>query len=139
MKRSPLKRTSFVRRQTRLKNASVKRRKLNAAVKDFRQELKQEVGHCEICKRPNDCLDCHEIARGGIRSKALNVRAAILVLCRECHRAIDDYPRLWSTERQAAVLRDSRPADFSLEILNGLLLRKIDASDVDNSTIRGMW
>jgi len=130
MKRSPLKRTPFVRKHTRIKNASTKRRKRNAEVKPFRQAFTLEVGCCELCGQ-GGLLDVHEISGGWARSKALDKRYAILALCRGCHTVVEQEPALWSVPRQIALLRARRPHDFDLVAINKLLTRQVDLESVE--------
>lgn len=133
LKRSdkPLKRSPFVRKHSRLKNASTKRRKRNAEVRDFRQSFVLEVGACELCEVPGTCLDIHEISGGAFRSASLDQRYAILALCRGCHQHIETEPKLWSVARQIALLKLRREADFDLAAINKLLIRQVDEEEVE--------
>jgi len=67
-------------------------------------------------------LSVHEIARGTHRSKALDKRYAVLVVCWHCHEnRIDNGKEQWPEARQLAVLKRSRPADFNLAAYNQLV------------------
>jgi hypothetical protein len=125
-----MKRTGFIRRRTRLKNASDKRRKRNAEVRDFRMELVQQVGKCDLCCKASDTLCCHEIPRGS-RAMAYSEACAILILCNGCHEFIHANGDLWPKLRQAALLKIRRPGAWNLNKLNSLLIAKLDADDVD--------
>jgi hypothetical protein len=104
-----------------------------AKCRPFREQLKRDVGHCEICghdpsraKRGYvawalDVLDIHEIARGTHRSKAMNKRYALLVVCRYCHMERLSDPAEWPKARQLAALRRSRPEDYNLAAFNALV------------------
>lgn len=131
MKRKPLKRsTGRLKRKSRIRPVSKKRRKRNAEVREFRAGLKEEIRRCEICTQVKP-LDCHEITRGSYaRQRALDQRACILVLCRDCHNVLTDFPKLWPVAKQAALLKLRRPNDWCLITMNGLLTRKIDDEDV---------
>jgi hypothetical protein len=120
MKRTPLTRKPFVRKQTRLKNASTKRRKRNAEVRDFRQAFVTELSRCEYCglpKSPNE-LAPHEIASGTAdRKKALDKRFAILAVCQlKCHDRVQNERKL----TQLARLWISRPNDLDVAAFNAL-------------------
>lgn len=138
-RKTPLKRTALKRKPPKrklgrfkrpLRNATPKRAKRNREVKDFRQALKEEIGHCEICKQPRTLLDCHEIARGPARVRALDARYAILVLCRDCHNEVGLSPATWTVARQLSVLKKSLPEDFDVAAINELLTRRISEEDV---------
>jgi NAD-dependent dihydropyrimidine dehydrogenase PreA subunit len=133
-RKTELRRTGRLKRKGRIKPVSDKRRKRNAEVRDFRQGLKEEIGRCEICMQVKP-LDCHEITRGSYaRQRALDQRACILVLCRDCHNAIDQWPLTWTIARQVALLKLRRAADFSLSDVNALLTRKLDAADIERES-----
>lgn len=136
MKRSPIRRKlGRLKRGARLRPASKKRAKRNRDVKDFREELKREIGKCEICDTPATLLDCHEITRGWAKSLTLDNRSCILVLCRSCHDEVGLSPALWSIARQAALLRLKRESDFCLATLNRFLTRRLDLSEVDRAAV----
>lgn len=98
----------------------------NAECRDFRRNLVREVGRCELCddprrrKRKGD-LCVHEIARGCHRSKALDKRFAVLVLCPRCHMQRIHGNETWPETRQLAILRKSRPCDYDLAAYNELV------------------
>jgi len=87
MKRSPLKRTGGLKRTGRLKPVSDKRRKLQAETSPIRRALVEFVGVCEVCER-NAASDVHEVTAGRYRAKAVKEWRTWIVLCRECHDAI---------------------------------------------------
>lgn len=93
----------------------------------WREEFKARVRRCEYClkSREPEMLCCHEIARGGLRRKALMAPYAILVLCREpnwrtgedCHKIVGEWPQA----RQLALLYLTRSGDYSLAAFNELV------------------
>lgn len=116
-----------------MRKVSKKRAKRNAQAKPFRDELRDRVGHCEICghdpKRVRFgaiawALHVHEIARGTAnRHKAMDKAYATLVVCFPCHSGPLESRELWPEERQLAALRRSRPNDYSLADYNTLVAR----------------
>lgn len=102
-----------------MKRISPKRRKRISEVAPFREAFKLEVGCCERCRKRRH-LDVHEIARGCDRSKALDKRYALLVLCRECHDHMDH----WSRAKQLCLLYIRRPYDFDLGRYHVLICRR---------------
>ncbi len=106
-----------------------------AEYREFREQLKREVGHCEICGHDPErvepgqiawALHEHHIARGLHRQKAQGKRFAVLVLCYVCHIArIHGKVRMpnedWPEARQLAALKWSRPQDYDLEAYNRLI------------------
>lgn len=132
MKRSPIKRrVGRLKAKARLRKVSKKRAKRNREVKDFREDLKQEIGRCEICLTPAALLDCHEITGAWARQYTLDNRSCILVLCRSCHDEVELSPALWNVARQAALLRRRRAEDFCLATLNRFLTRGLDLEEVN--------
>jgi hypothetical protein len=101
------------------------------ATSKFRMDLCAEVGRCEgDCgkRKPVSQLACHEIASGtGTRQKSLDKRFAILVLCNDCHPAIQTE----SKERQLARLWLNRSGDLDLLKFNELRARAPDAITFD--------
>lgn len=97
-----------------MRKISNKRRELIKTVKPIRDELREEVGHCEICKTPRGIMDVHEIGRGVYREACLGERCALLVVCRSCHDEKLSHVAEWTEARQLAVLAMSRPHDFNL-------------------------
>ena len=99
---------------------SKKRAKRDAEVRQFRQDLVVEVGRCEVCGNRRRKLDCHEIANGPLREKCLDKRYGLLVTCWPCNSdQLTDkakYPEAW----QLAILKRSRPKDYSLADYNAL-------------------
>ncbi len=96
-------------------------------MKTVRDALKAEVCMCEVClrKRDPEQLAGHEIANGPLRQKCLDLRFALLVVCREpiwrtreeCHRTVQNEPEA----RQLARLWLSRDYDFDLAAYNNLV------------------
>ena len=97
-----------------MRQISKKRRALIKQVKPIRDGLREEVGHCEICKSPHGILDIHEIGRGVYREACLGERCALLVVCRCCHDEKLAFASEWPESRQLAALARSRPFDFNL-------------------------
>ena len=110
--------------------------------RDFRVAFRKEVGHCEICGHDPTrvkygqiawVIHIHEISRGALRLKSLDKRFAILAVCWRCHEELGNRTE-WPDARQLAVLRRSRPEDFSLEKFNQLVGRganRITEEDVE--------
>jgi hypothetical protein len=113
-----------------MKQVSDKRRALNDAVRPWRQAIRDRVKRCEHClkrKLPSE-LDVDEIARGSCRAIALTAEYAVLVVCRLCHRKVQD----WSRARRLALLMLARPAEYCLEKFWALTKRNWpDQEDVD--------
>lgn len=114
----------------KMKRFSLKRAARNRDVAGYRRELIASVGHCEICGhdpkrvRPRGvalALCVHEIARGPHRVKALDKPYAVLVVCWWCHENKLSSRRNWPEARQLAMLKRSRPKDYSLAAFNELV------------------
>lgn len=100
-------------------------------VRQFRQDLTDSVGQCEICgaspSRPcrvmpaMSRLCCHEIANGPSREKALDKHYALLVLCWKCNSTEVVDKSIWPQARQLALLRLRRPDHFDLTSFNTLV------------------
>jgi len=97
-----------------MRQISNKRRKLIKQVKPIRDELRDEVGHCELCGISRGIVDIHEIGRGVYREACLGERCALLVVCRTCHDEKLAFASEWPEAKQLAALARSRPYDFNL-------------------------
>lgn len=63
-----MKRTPFIRRRTRLKNASDKRKARNVEAREARREFAERCGACDKCgSRDMTRLLAHEIPRANMR------------------------------------------------------------------------
>lgn len=62
-----------------------KRAEHNRMVKPIRDEYRECHPRCEVPWCEERATELHEISRGPARAKSLNVEAALLHLCRECH------------------------------------------------------
>lgn len=104
-----------VRREERItmKRMSDKARKRYHEAKPVREALRSEVGRCEISGAVGP-FDVHEICRGVNRSKALDKRFALLVVCRLAHEDLGSASK-WPEARQLAVLAERRLFDFDLK------------------------
>ena len=125
MTSSPPQTRSFVLRRISKRTAARK-----AECRQFREQLRREVGRCEICQHdPSQAkfgqiawaLHVHEIARGGHRQKAVDKAYAVLVLCWHCHVERVHGSEHWPEARQLAVLKTSRPQHFDLAKYNALI------------------
>lgn len=96
-----------------MKQISDKARKRNAEAKPVREALRSEVGRCEVSGALGP-FDVHEICRGVHRSKALDKRFALLVVCRRAHEDLGSAKK-WPEARQLAVLAERRLFDFDLK------------------------
>jgi len=85
MKRSPLTRSTKPLKRSRLKPISKRASKLKRETTPARRAYVAEIRFC-VCGQP--ATDCHEIAAGASREKALRNRFAWLALCRSCHERI---------------------------------------------------
>ena len=114
----------------RLRRISKKKAARDRQCKPFRDELKREVGRCELCGynpasmrygEPLREMNQHEIPRGPFRDRARDKRYAVLWLCESCHmlriHGNDDWPQA----RQLAALLKSRPHDHNLAAYNALI------------------
>lgn len=132
MKRSPIKRRvgRLKRAARKLKPVSSKRAARNRKASKVRKSFCEEIGSCEICgKRTLDLL-AHEIPRGD-RANAYTERAVMLCLCWWCHEEVHKSPAAWTKVRQLAVLKTSRPGDFSIERYNRLATASVSEDAVD--------
>lgn len=107
-------------------------KKQDPEVTAFRAALREEVGRCEICgaapgrhvrNTPAElaALNCHEIANGIHRQKALDKPFAILVLCAWCNQYAVTNKAEWPQSRQLAVLQKKRPLHYDLAAFNHLV------------------
>ncbi len=97
-----------------MRRMSDKARKRYKEAKPIREALRSEVGRCEICGCSRGILDVHEICRGVNRSKALDKRFALLLVCRLCHEELGS-AKIWPQARQLAVIAVRRLLDFDLK------------------------
>lgn len=116
-----------------MRQISNKRRELIKKVKPIRDGLREEVGHCEICKTHRGILDVHEIGRGVYREACLGERCALLVVCRSCHDELGNTSK-WTEARQLALLARKRHQDFNLqaylELTSPKAPRRIEIAEV---------
>lgn len=96
-----------------MKRMSDKARKRYDEARPIREALRSEVHGCEICGYVGP-FDIHEVCRGVNRSKALDKRFALLVVCRRCHEELGSASQ-WPQARQLAVLAECRLFDFDLK------------------------
>ena len=97
-----------------MKRMSDKARERYLAAKPIRDALRSEVGRCEICRATDAFPDVHEICRGVNRSKALDKRFALLVVCRRSHEELGSAGK-WPEAKQLAILAERRLFDFNLK------------------------
>lgn len=97
-----------------MKRMSDKARERYLAAKPIRDALRSEVGRCEISGATGLPLDVHEICRGVNRSKALDKRFALLVVCRRSHEELGSAGK-WPEAKQLAILAERRLFDFNLK------------------------
>ena len=104
-----------------MRHTSLKRRRLNDSVKEYRQSLREMVGRCEVCLRPAapEWLDVHELVPGSSRAKALDKEFALLCVHRLCH----DYLETLTIPNQLAYLYIARASSFDLEKYHALIGR----------------
>ena len=126
-----------------MRSQSRKAKARAAETRDFRRDLIQSVGRCELCGHdparfgPGTIswrLACHEIARGNSRQDALDKPYAILVVCYVCHHERIHGVEDWPQARQLAALKRSRPRDYDLAAFNELVGRgpnRITEKDVE--------
>lgn len=113
-----------------LRRQSASHRQRAAECRDIRREMVLNVGRCEMCGHdPTNPkagaiawqLDCHEIANGPHRQKALDKPFALLVLCWWCNSEEATDKTKWPEARQLAALKRSRPQDYNLAAYNALV------------------
>jgi hypothetical protein len=102
-----------------MRRVSKTRAKRNKEVKQWREDLRKEVGRCEKCLKPAANLDVHELVPGNCRALALDKRYAVLCLHRLCHNALE----AMTIPRQLAHLLRARPEDFDLAAYHQLISR----------------
>ena len=113
----------------------------NRAGLALREQLIEEVGHCELCGHgPSGhhrgeyimwAMELHHLIRG-LRP---NERYAVLLLCWSCHHLRIHGNEDWPDARQLAALKASRPRDDNLAEYNKLKGRgpkRITEQDVDD-------
>ncbi len=105
-------------KRTRLKHQSSKKRKEIADTSKARREYVEQAGVCQGCGSWA-VQDCHEIARGAHRSKAVYERFTWLALCSGCHDRMDGYS-IWPLEAQLALKLLVDPEYFDLVAFNRL-------------------
>lgn len=96
-----------------MKRISEKARKRYSEARPVREALRSEVQRCEVSGAVGP-FDVHEICRGVHRSKALDKRFALLVVCRLAHEELGSASK-WPEARQLAVLAERRLFDFDLK------------------------
>lgn len=117
-----------------MRNRSPKREQLLREVESVRQEYREWSMICQYPRCVQSHCDVHEIARGPARQEALGERCALLYLCREHHREMDNYLE-WPIARQAALKLIVDPDHYDLEKLNTLRGRASDAISHDEVVI----
>jgi len=132
MKRSPLKRKTELKRSTkpmqrsRLKPISQRTAKLKRDTTPARRAYVAEIAVC-VCGDP--ASDCHEIAAGASREKALRNRFAWLALCRACHERWQG--AFMPAQYAAKAMQDSAHYDrVGLNILRGKQAEAITEAEV---------
>jgi hypothetical protein len=81
----------------------------------FRLALFERVKYrCEFCGVENYELQQHELQRGALRSKQRTCWFSTLALCAACHRVFDVVVGQHAVLLGLAILRRSRPLDYSL-------------------------
>lgn len=96
-----------------MRKMSDRARKRYQEARPVREALRSEAGRCEISGALSP-FDVHEICRGVNRSKALDKRFALLVVCRLAHEELGSASK-WPEAKQLAVLAERRLFDFDLK------------------------
>lgn len=96
-----------------MRRMSKKAQKRYREAKPVRDQLRQDVGRCEVCYMFRSVLDVHEICRGPNRQKALDQRYALLLVCRLCHEELGSAAE-WPEAKQLALLANRRLYDWDL-------------------------
>jgi hypothetical protein len=105
-----------------MRRVSKKRAKRNNEVRDFRAQYKADHPNCEVYCCSAKATELHEISRGPARSKALDVEAALLHLCHECHWKMNAF----SVVKQLA-LKKLAGSGYDRQRVNKLRDRQPDA------------
>ncbi len=113
-----------------MRKISPKRAALLATVEPIRNALRERVAVCEWCLHGDRVLQVHEIARGQFRQDALGKPFASLVVCAACHQDLHDLPAAHAVCIGLALLRYSRPEDWSLERFYQLTARRWPDEDM---------
>lgn len=134
MKRTPLKRTYWIRKKRKpLNYVSTKARKRAAKSSGLRRKLVNESGECMACGHSSrnpipgmplqmSKLACHEIYRGSSgRQLSLDKKFALLVLCWRCNSIEFDDLVKWPQARQLCLLQVRRPDLYNLAKFNHLV------------------
>lgn len=96
-----------------MRRVSKKRKKLINQTREWRDELRNRVGRCEVCLQhcSAELLDVHELVFAPLRAKALDKPYAVLA----CHRRCHDYIETLTIPHQLAYLLRAAPERWNLE------------------------
>jgi hypothetical protein len=134
-RRTPMPRsTKPIQRKTRMRTMSQQTARLNRRAKPARDALKAKRPFCWVCGSTRRRLTVHEIARGGLRSKAIDKPYACLVACWPCNRDDLNDATKWPIAKQLACLLVNNPLAFDLAAFNELRGRAetaVTMKDVD--------
>lgn len=100
-----------------------------AECREFRRQLVEQVGLCELCGhspehvRPSGIrwrLCVHEILNGPLRQACLDKPHSVLVTCWRCNSEVLTDKAAWPEARQLAVILKRRPEQYDLVAHNFL-------------------
>ena len=106
-----------------MRKVSRKRATINRQAETARKRFKEELKFCCLCGWAMPAIDVHEIVGGGARVKAIQTRAAWLLVCRLCHDQVQYMPRV----RQLVLKAKSDPVHYDRQAVNILAGRQADA------------
>lgn len=116
-----------------MRQRSQKRQQLNEEVNPLRDEYRSMFPQCQWCQAM--ATDLHEISRGPARGSSLAIRAALLHLCRECHKCMDWLPVV----AQLAIKRLADPQGYDrrrVNVLRGRAENSVTEQEVDRWVVR---
>jgi hypothetical protein len=126
LKRSELKRGDYQLKRSRLKPVSKRYAKMKRETTPARRAYVEEILLC-LCGKP--ATDCHEIAAGSSKQKAMRNRFCWLALCRTCHDRIQGGNI--AAQMAMKVLQDKQHFDrVGLNLLMGKAADAVSESDV---------
>jgi len=105
-----------------VRRISKKREQLNAALRKWRKQFREQVGRCEMCLKKAQWfhLDVHELVPGYCRAQALDKPYACLCLHRRCHMVME----MLTIPQQMAYLLKNAPERFDLDAYHKLIQRR---------------
>ena len=106
-----------------MRTVSKRRQALNSDVEHWRTKLRA-VGYCEWCGSDRHGLEIHEVSGGSTRALELDKPFSTVLLCERCHADLESLPKNHAVCIGLALIRYSRPEDYSLDSFYRLTARR---------------